>query len=110
MSQTVGPEARRLFEAILQQQEAKGLEKYGRALSTDNGRDALLDAMQEAVDLWQYLAQLRLERQGSVVLTRDEAEMLYALFLMLGGGERDGAGLAGLKPIWDKVKPQEPQP
>lgn len=36
---------------------AKGLEKYGRPLFTCNGRDALLDAYQEALDLCMYLRQ-----------------------------------------------------
>lgn len=63
MSELVGPEARRLFEEILQQQERKGIDTYGHVLSTENGRDALLDALQEAVDLFQYLTQARMENE-----------------------------------------------
>lgn len=34
-----------------------GIVKYGTVLQTDNGRDALLDAYQEAIDLVFYLRQ-----------------------------------------------------
>lgn len=36
--------------------------KYGNCLTTDNGRDALMDAYQEALDLVMYLRQALLER------------------------------------------------
>lgn len=39
-----------------------GLEKYGTRLQTHNGRDALWDAYQEAIDLVMYLRQAILER------------------------------------------------
>ena len=34
-----------------------GIKRYGTALQADNGRDALLDAYEEALDLCQYLRQ-----------------------------------------------------
>jgi len=34
-----------------------GISRYGTELKTYNGRDALVDAFQEALDLAQYLAQ-----------------------------------------------------
>jgi len=39
-----------------------GRSKYGTYLQTNNGRDALLDAYQEAIDLVMYLRQALLER------------------------------------------------
>lgn len=46
----------------LHEREAYGRAKYGTPLMTDNGRDALRDAWEEALDLLTYLTQLRLER------------------------------------------------
>jgi hypothetical protein len=39
-----------------------GIERYGQALQPNNGRDALLDAYEESLDLLMYLAQERVER------------------------------------------------
>ena len=41
-----------------------GLQKYGTRLRINNGRDALTDAYQEALDLVMYLRQAILERDG----------------------------------------------
>ena len=41
-----------------------GREKHGRPLETHNGRDALMDAYQEALDQAFYLKQAILERDG----------------------------------------------
>jgi len=41
------------------------LQKYGTYLQTHNGRDALWDAYQEAMDLCMYLRQAILERDGN---------------------------------------------
>jgi hypothetical protein len=38
-----------------------GLERYGTALRTDNGRDAARDAWEEWYDLGKYLEQMRIE-------------------------------------------------
>jgi len=38
--------------------------KYGTYLMTHNGRDALMDAYQEALDLVMYLRQAIMERDG----------------------------------------------
>jgi len=42
----------------------EGVRKYGRPLETYNGRDALQDAYEEAMDLCMYLKQAILERDG----------------------------------------------
>lgn len=41
-----------------------GRVKYGTVLQSHNGRDALLDAYQEAIDLVFYLRQVIVERDG----------------------------------------------
>lgn len=40
-----------------------GIERYGTALQAHNGRDALRDAYEEALDLCMYLRQLIEERE-----------------------------------------------
>lgn len=47
---------------------AEGERKYGVPLQPHNGRDALVDAYQEALDLCVYLRQAIYERDGGVVL------------------------------------------
>jgi hypothetical protein len=46
----------------LEERRDYGIRKYGRPLETHNGRDALTDAWEEALDLVTYLTQFRLER------------------------------------------------
>ena len=41
-----------------------GTKKYGTTLRTNNGRDALNDALQEALDLVMYLKQAIMERDS----------------------------------------------
>ena len=49
--------------ADLEDRAATGLERYGTYLRTRNGRDALLDAYQVALDLVMYLAQAIMARE-----------------------------------------------
>jgi hypothetical protein len=44
--------------------KAVGLERYGTLLQPHNGRDALQDAYEEAIDLAMYLKQVILERES----------------------------------------------
>lgn len=44
--------------------DLQGREKYGVPLQPHNGRDALVDAYQEALDLCVYLRQAIFERDG----------------------------------------------
>ena len=46
----------------LKGRSVKGEKKYGMKLRTGNGRNALLDAYQEALDLTMYLAQAIMEQ------------------------------------------------
>lgn len=52
-----GPVIADLVVADLMERKRVGTEKYGEPLKADNGRDALMDAYQEALDLVQYLRQ-----------------------------------------------------
>jgi len=49
----------------LQKREDKGVATYGCKLVANNGRDALVDAYEEALDLCMYLRQAIAERDAS---------------------------------------------
>jgi len=51
--------------ADMAERAAMGFQKYGTHLQTHNGRDALWDAYQEALDLAMYLRQAILERNNN---------------------------------------------
>lgn len=48
----------------MQQRRRVGIERYGTELKPKNGRDALRDAYEEALDLVCYLRQAIMERDG----------------------------------------------
>lgn len=48
----------------LEERERVGIERYGTSLQPHNGRDALRDAYEEALDLACYLRQAMAERDG----------------------------------------------
>jgi hypothetical protein len=77
----VTPVAESVFLDMLDGRRRKGLEVYQSPLRTFNGRNPFQDAMEEAVDLWQYLIQARMEHDDL------EAEIgrLRALVISLGG-------------------------
>lgn len=52
-----------LVIADLRARAAEGLRRYGTPLQAHNGRDALLDAYEEALDLCAYLRQALEERR-----------------------------------------------
>lgn len=49
--------------ADIRERAETGKQKYGTYLQTNNGRDALWDAYQEAIDLVMYLRQKLLEQE-----------------------------------------------
>ena len=53
--------------ADLKRRDAVGRKKYGTTLQSHNGRDALVDAYQEALDLAMYLRQAILERDDECI-------------------------------------------
>lgn len=52
-----------LVIADMHERDKVGRQRYGTPLQTNNGRDALVDAYQEALDLVVYLRQLIEERK-----------------------------------------------
>jgi hypothetical protein len=56
------PHIQDLVMADIAERKVQGIAKYGTALQGFNGRDALKDAYQEALDLVQYLRQALYER------------------------------------------------
>jgi hypothetical protein len=53
--------------ADMRERDAIGRERYGTPLRASNGRDAILDAYQEALDLRVYLEQARAEGRLSYI-------------------------------------------
>lgn len=53
-----------LVIADMQERKRLGIERYGTPLQAHNGRDALVDAYQEALDLTMYLRQAIEERDA----------------------------------------------
>lgn len=54
-----------LVRRDLVEREKVGIARYGMALRPHNGRDALRDAYEEALDLACYLKQAMIERDGA---------------------------------------------
>ncbi len=57
----------RVTDALIEDLRARtalGIQRYGRPLETFNGRDALKDALEECLDLAQYLKQALMERDA----------------------------------------------
>lgn len=59
-----GGDVQALVVADIQERRAAGIAKYGTPLQTHNGRDAIVDAYQEALDLACYLRQFMAERRA----------------------------------------------
>lgn len=53
-----------LVKADLEARISEGERKYGQRLTPHNGRDAMMDAYQEVLDLAAYLRQMLYERDG----------------------------------------------
>jgi len=60
-----GPCVQDLVIRDIEARKAVGFERYGTLLQPFNGRDALMDAYQEALDLCQYLRQALEERDAA---------------------------------------------
>lgn len=74
----------------------EGRRKYGALLETMNGRDALVDAWQEAADLVQYLTQVELEANGPEAKTR-------AIFLL---ADARALLLKLSRVLWEREQPE----
>jgi hypothetical protein len=51
----------RTVEKLLKARELQGIKTYGTSLQPFNGRNAVQDALEEAMDLVVYLTQLKIE-------------------------------------------------
>lgn len=60
----------------LLQRRQQGMKKYGTELKTENGRDAKMDAYQEALDLVMYLKQSLMEDEVTQSFTDRELQIL----------------------------------
>lgn len=69
------------LRADVEARDRLGAERYGQRLRVHNGRDALLDSYQEALDLWVYLSQSLLRAQHA--MSADEATAVFARALAL---------------------------
>ena len=59
--QPVAPSLKQRFGDWIDARTAQGIETYGGPLTTDNGRDAERDMLEELLDFCQYQEQSRLE-------------------------------------------------
>jgi hypothetical protein len=59
-----GPDIQSLVMEDIKARREVGISRYGTGLQPFNGRDALMDAYQEALDLASYLRQVLFERDG----------------------------------------------
>ena len=76
--------------ADIEARKAIGLKKYGTLLQAFNGRDALVDAYQEALDLMQYLRQAVEEGQTELADSFEAAlDMALDLRYLIWVRDRD---------------------
>ena len=61
---SIHPAAWDLVMADIRERDAHGTAKYGQRLVPGDGRDSLVDAYQEALDLTVYLRKAIFERDG----------------------------------------------
>lgn len=87
-----GPEIGPLVLDDIRARIELGKKRYGTALRAYNGRSALVDAIQEAIDLVMYLRQLQVQDDA----TRQEVRHEEAAFAYVGGFF-DGEGHVALK-------------
>lgn len=59
-----GPNMQDLVIQDIQKRLEVGIQRYGSGLKAHNGRDSLLDAYEESLDLCIYLRQVMFERDG----------------------------------------------
>jgi len=62
--QGTGEDVATIVQKDIEARARLGEEKYGERLTTQNGRDALVDAYQESLDIALYLKQKILENNG----------------------------------------------
>lgn len=83
------PAIQDLVIADMQERKRVGMERYNTLLQVFNGRDSLVDAYEEALDLATYLRQLIAERQ---IEQRRNVELRRRLLTRLDDARRDVEG------------------
>lgn len=66
------------LKELIDKRTALGIKKYGTPLKIRNGRDALVDALQESIDLNQYLMQECMELRQDIEDLTNENSLLKA--------------------------------
>lgn len=84
-----------LVRADLEAREQVGIQRYGTALQPHNGRDALRDAYEEALDLACYLRQAMAERDMPRMLSPVEIEPTPQVGQRVRGTDLDGVVRVG---------------
>lgn len=64
------------LKSLIDKRTELGIKKYGTPLMTHNGRSAERDALEESVDLNQYLCQLLMEEQAKVAALEQRIKLL----------------------------------
>lgn len=77
---------RPIVAELIRLRREQGRERYGVELTTHNGRAALVDACQEAVDLVLYLRQASMEGERLGLLTGKALDLLEAIAVELEAG------------------------
>ncbi len=72
----------------MKERHALGISRYGTPLQTRNGRDSVMDAYQEVLDLRAYLEQTRLEDGVHVLTTEIELVDRLIIYLRRYGNRR----------------------
>lgn len=72
------PDLPAILQPYATERRRQGIERYKTPLQPHNGRDALYDAMQEALDLVVYLRQAEMEESRMSVIKRIRAAMQHA--------------------------------
>ena len=88
------PDLPAILQPYATERRRQGIERYRTPLQPHNGRDALYDAMQEALDLVVYLRQAEMEEYRRAHLEEISGAMQHALDaaqLIAGMIERRGA-------------------
>lgn len=75
---------------LIQERAEQGERKYGRRLQTFNGRSAIRDALEEAIDQSAYLMQAYLEEQRKGEVLAEAITALEAAHSLLDGAMKRG--------------------